>query len=100
MIKGTRVVRASGSRRVRKRVEAWRYVLEMCEGCRADVDDDREDIDEARMLGAKPTEAIDMVAVGLAAVKEPFGDIGCDAVQELELWRFWADQEELRSTRH
>lgn len=67
------MVKASGRRRVRKRVEAWRYVLEICEGCRDDVDDDREDIDEARILGVKPTE--DIVAIGLMAENEPLGDI-------------------------
>lgn len=46
------VDKASGSRRVRKSVDDWRYVLDICEEefCRADViDDDRDDIEFERI---------------------------------------------------
>lgn len=42
------VDRDSGKRRVRKRVEDWRYILEICEeACREDVEF-REDMEEVR----------------------------------------------------
>lgn len=44
---GRSVLRASGSRRVKNKVEAWRYVLETGE-MRLDPEDDREEMDEAR----------------------------------------------------
>jgi hypothetical protein len=45
---GSIVERDSGSRRVRKRVEDWRYILDIWdEECREEADDaDREEIDE------------------------------------------------------
>jgi hypothetical protein len=52
VMSGRVVDRASGSRRVRKSVDAWRYVLDMCdeECCRADDrDDDRDDIEAERI---------------------------------------------------
>ena len=42
-ISGSTVVSASGSRRVRNRVEAWRYVLEIGDGWREDVVDIAEE---------------------------------------------------------
>jgi hypothetical protein len=44
---GRSVLRASGSRRVKNKVEACRYVLDTGEG-RLDPEDDREEMDEAR----------------------------------------------------
>lgn len=70
VIKGRSVVRASGRRRVKKRVEAWRYVLDICEGWRDAVDDERDDIDES-MLGAKGLEMTVEEYAGLCGGKEP-----------------------------
>jgi hypothetical protein len=52
VMSGRMVDRASGSRRVRKSVDDWRYVLDMCEEefCRADdIDEDRDDMEFERI---------------------------------------------------
>jgi hypothetical protein len=42
---GKMVVSASGKRRVRNKVDACRYVLEICDAWRAEVLDDSEDME-------------------------------------------------------
>jgi hypothetical protein len=71
VMSGSSVVSASGRRRVRKSVEAWRYVLEMCEDCFVDLDDDREEMEEVRILCDR-WPVIDE-AVGLGAPKGLLG---------------------------
>ena len=84
-IRGRRVERASGRRRVRKRVDAWRYVLEIWEGWRdAVVEPSEEEMDEERRLWEKVWEEL-IVAVGLEeAAREPLRDmvVECQAVDE------------------
>lgn len=67
VMRGRSVVRASGRRRVRKSVEAWRYVLEMCEDCFED--DDNDEMEVERMLC--DMGLLVAVAVGLSASKAP-----------------------------
>lgn len=81
-MRGVSVVRASGRRRVRKSVEAWRYVLEMCDVWRAAVvEEESDEMDEERRLRAKGSAVEDVVMVGLEPLKaEPLRDdgiVGC-----------------------
>lgn len=66
---GSSVVSASGRRRVRKSVEAWRYVFEMWDDCLEEMDDDSEEMEEERMLCERRSLVI--VAVGLGPPKGP-----------------------------
>ena len=61
------VERASGKRRVRKSVDDWRYVLEMAEGWRDEVEEDSEETEEARRFDGKDCDA-GSVALGVVAV--------------------------------
>lgn len=57
VMSGRRVVRASGSRRVRKSVDDWRYVFEIWEGClEAVVEAESEEMEEARRLWEKVSD--------------------------------------------
>jgi hypothetical protein len=75
VIIGRTVDKASGSRRVRNNVEAWRYVFDMCEEdeCLAeDRDEESEDIEVDRPCDDECVS----VAVGLsAAVQDPLNAI-------------------------
>ncbi len=68
VIRGRTVDRASGNRRVKKRVEAWRYAFVMCEEdepWRAeDMDEESDEMDVDMMCGEWKNEALS-VAVGL-----------------------------------
>jgi hypothetical protein len=63
-MRGSSVVRASGRRRVKKSVEACRYVLEMGEGCREDVDEDSDEMEDERGLRPSGPEGM-MVGASL-----------------------------------
>lgn len=70
---GSSVVRASGRRRVRKRVDAWRYVFEIWEGWREEVDEAEADgsvaeMGAAQMLFERPRGPPDVVGNGLKPV--------------------------------
>lgn len=71
VMSGRRVVKASGSRRVRNRVEDWRYVFEIWEGClEAVVDAAREEMEEERRLWEKVSD-VEGEMVGLRAGWKP-----------------------------